>query len=55
MWILIPEMRAEIHRARIQPGVRGYFMEGGRRVAEAVVTRVIGLHTNPNEHPKKTA
>lgn len=53
MWILVPEMRAEIHRARITEGVRGYFMEGSHRVAEAVVTRVLGLHTNPNEHLKK--
>jgi hypothetical protein len=37
------------HRARIREGVRGYFMEGSRRVAEAVVSRVIGLHSNPNE------
>ena len=55
MWILVPEMRAEIHRSRIAEGVRGYFMEGSHRVAEAVVTRVIGLHTNPNERPKKVA
>ena len=55
MWVLVPEMRAVLHRARIQPGVRGYFMEGKRRVAEVVVTRIIGLHTNPSEDPKKVA
>ena len=53
MWVLVPEMRAEIHRARIREGVRGYFMEGSRRVAEAVVTRVISIHTNPNVHPTR--
>ncbi len=53
MWILIPEMRAEIHRQRIQPGVRGFFMEGSRRVAEAEVTRIIGLHTNPDATKKR--
>ena len=47
MWILIREMRSELHRMRIKEGVRGYFMEGSRRVAEAVVTRIIGLHSNP--------
>ena len=47
MWILIPELRERIHRSRIREGVCGYFMEGSRRVAEAVVTRVLGLHTNP--------
>jgi hypothetical protein len=52
MWILIPEMRAEIHRQRIRLGVRGFFMEGSRRVAEAEVTRIIGLHTNPDATKK---
>lgn len=47
MWILDPAMRAGIHRQRIRSSVRGFFMEGSRRVAEAEVTRVIGLHTNP--------
>ena len=47
MWILIPEMRAKVHCIRIAEGVHGYFMEGSRRVAEAVVTRVLGLHSNP--------
>lgn len=49
MWILIPERRAEIHRAKIQVGVRGYFMEGPKRVAEAVVTQILGLPTNPDK------
>ena len=48
MWILIPERRAEIHRGKIQIGVRGYFMEGPKKVAEAIVTQIIGLPTNPD-------
>lgn len=32
-----------IHAARIKPGVRGYFMEGPNRVAEATVTKVLAL------------
>jgi len=47
MWILSPEMRSKFHCARIRPDVRGFFMEGSRRVAEAVVSRIMGLHTNP--------
>ena len=47
MWIAVPKMRAEVHRERISIGVRGFFMEGSKRVAKAVVTRVIGLHSNP--------
>lgn len=46
MWIVSPEIRCQIHCSRIQLGVKGYFMEGGRRVAEAIVTEVIGLHSN---------
>lgn len=55
MWIVVPEMRSQIHRQRIMEGVRGYFMEGNRRVAEAVVTRILGLHTNPDGCPKRIA
>ena len=47
MWILVPEMRGSIHQHRIAVGVRGYFMEGSMRVGEAIVTRIIALHTNP--------
>lgn len=46
MWIVSPEIRRQIHCSRIQLGVKGYFMEGGRRVAEAIVTEVIGLYSN---------
>jgi hypothetical protein len=46
MWITFREVNVPVHRARIKKGTKGYFMEGRRRVAEAVVTRIIGLHTN---------
>lgn len=46
MLVLADEMRAEVHRARIGPGVRFYCHEGNRRVAEGVVTRITGLYTN---------
>ena len=47
MWIIKPKMREQFHRAWVKEGTRGFFMEGGQRVAEATVTRIIGLHTNP--------
>ena len=43
MGILIEEMKDIIHRKRIEVGVKGYFMEGGRRVAEAEVIKIVGL------------
>ena len=55
MWILSHDLRVQIHRERIREGVRGYFMEGARRVAEAVVTRVIGLHANTDAARHKRA
>ncbi len=47
MWILMPEMRQRIHRARIRVGTWGYFMEGSRKIGEVVVEAVISLHENP--------
>ena len=43
MMIVVDEMREQIHRGRLAPGVRFYCHEGGKRVAEGVVTRVTGL------------
>jgi hypothetical protein len=45
MRVVVDQMRAAVHRTRIAPGVRFFCHEGGRRVAEGVVTRVTGLHT----------
>lgn len=53
MWILSHKIRLQVHRAKIREGGRGYFMEGGRRVAEAVVTRVVGLCTNTGTQQKR--
>ena len=46
MWIVSSESRQRIHSKRIRPGVRGYFMLGSRRLAEAEVLEVIDLITN---------
>ena len=42
MFVLVKEMR-DFHRQKIRKGVRFYCHEGGRRVAEGVVTRITGL------------
>jgi hypothetical protein len=41
MLVVADQMWAEVHRGRVAPGVRFFCHEGGRRVAEGVVTRVI--------------
>lgn len=43
MVVVVDKMRAEVHRNRIAPGVRFYCHEGGRRVAEGIVTSITGL------------
>lgn len=48
MWVIVPEMRL-MHRNKIKVGMKGYFMEGSRRVAECEVIEVIGLTTNPTK------
>jgi len=49
MWIIVPGMR-EFHRKGIKIGVKGFFMEGPNRVAEAEVIEIMDLHTNPIAH-----
>ena len=43
MYIVNEELRKSFHAKRLRPGVRGYFMEGPNRVAEAVVTRLLAI------------
>lgn len=43
MTIVSDELRAELHRHRIQEGTRFYCHEGPKRVAEGRVVRVTGL------------
>jgi len=45
MFILVDEMRDEVHRQRLREGVRFYCHEGSKRVAEGIVTRITGLFT----------
>jgi len=44
MTIVVDEMREQLHRARIEPGVEFYCHEGSKRVAIGRVTRITGLH-----------
>lgn len=44
MFILNPDMRDHVHRGRLAVGIKGYFVEGTKRVAECEVTEIIGLH-----------
>ncbi|MFC3803869.1 hypothetical protein [Cohnella sp. GCM10012308] len=46
MWILFPEMRRLVHVNRIKIGVIGYLMEGPRRIGQAEVIEILGLHQN---------
>lgn len=47
MWILNPEMRRSIHRARARVGVKGYFVEGVRKIGEVTIDEIVALHENP--------
>lgn len=46
MWILFPQMRELVHKERIEIGIKGYMMEGARKVGEFEVTKIVGLYTN---------
>ena len=46
MWILVAEMREKVHRARIEVGTEGYFVEGSRKIGKVCVEQIVGLHTN---------
>ena len=48
MWIIFPVMRM-YHKAKIKVGLKGYFMEGGKRVAECELIEILDLLTNPTE------
>jgi hypothetical protein len=49
MFILNPDMREQVHRRRMAVGVRGYFVEGSKRVAECEVMELIGLTEIPSK------
>ncbi|MBB3127063.1 hypothetical protein FHS19_001717 [Paenibacillus rhizosphaerae] len=46
MWIIFPEMRKRVHINKLRNGVKGYFMEGSRKVATAEVIEILELHSN---------
>lgn len=50
MWIIIPERRL-YHLDKITVGIKGYFMEGGRKVGECEVIEILGLAENLLANP----
>ena len=44
MTVVVDEMRAQVHRARIVPELEFYCCEGSKRVAVGRITRITGLH-----------
>ena len=44
MFIVVDEMREQVHRSRLRVGVKFFLREGARLVAEGEVTRITGLH-----------
>lgn len=46
MWVIVPEMREKVHRARIKVGTEGYFVEGARKIGKVRVEKIVGLYTN---------
>jgi hypothetical protein len=48
MWIIDPKRR-HYHRDKIHVGLKGYFMEGSKRVAECEVIEILGLQKNPTQ------
>ena len=43
MFVLVDQMRAEVHRKKVKIGVRFYCHEGLKRVAEGVITKITHL------------
>jgi hypothetical protein len=48
MWILMPEMHT-YHKDKIKIGLKGFFMEGSRRVAECEIIEIVDLYKNSTE------
>jgi len=46
MWVIVPQRRS-FHYEYIIKGLKGFFMEASRKVAECEVIEIIGLKTNP--------
>jgi len=46
MWILSNEGRNSLHKKKIRVGVKGYMMEGARKIGEVEVIKIVGLYSN---------
>jgi hypothetical protein len=49
MYIVDDSMKEEIHRKRIKEGAKFYMVEGFRKVAEGIVTRILGLYNTQTD------
>jgi len=49
MWIANPTWR-NYHKEKIKIGLKAFFMEGPRKVAECEVIEINGLMTNPTAY-----
>lgn len=43
MWIVSPELRAQVHRKKAQVGRKAYIVAGGTRLARAEIIELVGL------------
>ena len=46
MWVATPSYR-DYHLPKLHVGMKCYMMEGGQRVGEYEITKIVGLATNP--------
>jgi len=46
MLIVDDQLRESVHRQRLAVGVKGFLVEGSKRVAEATVTKLVALSNN---------
>jgi hypothetical protein len=46
MLVVDDQLRESVHRQRLAVGVKGFLVEGSKRVAEATVTKFVALSNN---------
>jgi hypothetical protein len=44
MYIVVAEMREQVHRERIKVGTKFYCCDGSQHIAEGIVTEIIGIN-----------
>lgn len=46
MWIGMHESRVKVHRPRLKVGTKGHWVTGSKKIADVVVTKILGLFEN---------